>query len=269
MKRLARRQPLAKKFGLEYIDGPWPHLTVDSSVGVARIVGEAKHEARPNGRVFVRGQTSHHQTMLPSLFRKSTADPACLRSAEAELIAKIRQRIQVARFQSDTLGALLQHYGFRTTWLDAVDNLFVACWFAGHDLSVGDGGLLTVRESGETSGWLFLLRPPDGVRVVDLRAEHHPLSARPHVQHGVSIAGATSANSDLHEFVVATLRIPAAGLTGGSLFSGSFLFPPASADHTLRLLLKHRVDELAASVEKERGLVSEGLGRTVRFADTA
>ncbi len=241
----------------------------EAKTGVARVIGEAKREAQPSGRVFVRGQTSHHEAMLPSLFRESTADRATLRAAEAALISKIQQEIQVARFRSPTIGALLQHYGFRTTWLDAVDNLFVACWFAGHNLSAENGGLFRARRSKDSFGWLFVLRPTVGSPVVDLRAEHHPLSARPHVQHGVSIPGDASDDPDLRRFVIATLRIPVEGLTGGRLLEASFLFPGASVDHTLRLLLKHRVDKLAAAVEKEHELACGTLGRTMRIADAA
>lgn len=268
MERLARRGGFAKRFGVEYVDGPWPHLNVGSPSGVARVVGEAKRDAYP-GRVFVRGQASHHNAMLPSVFRRAAADTACLRSAETEFVAKVRERIKVRRFQAANTAALLQHYGFRTTWLDAVDNLFVAYWFAEHELSANAEGFLKICKSGESWGWLFLLHPPIMARVVDLRTEHHPLSARPHVQHGVSLTDQPDADPDLREWVVATVRTPVADSTGGTLFTASCLFPPGSGDHTLRLLLKHKVNELAAAVEQGHGLALETLGRTSQYEDAA
>jgi hypothetical protein len=85
----------------------------------------------------------------------------------------------------------------------------------------------------------------------------------------VSVAGAPGGDPDLRDFVVATVRTPVAGLTGGTLFTGSYLFPPVWADHTLRLLLKHGVNDLAASVEERHGLASGTLGRTTPYRAAA
>lgn len=269
MKRLARRGGLAKRLGVEYIDEAWPYLKVESGVGVARVVGEAKRDSRCDGRVFVRGQVENHGAMCPALFRGATSDVVCLSSAEKEFIAKVGERINVGRFKAPNTAALLQHYGFRTTWLDVLDNLFVAYWFASHKISVKPGGLIEIRKSKAPSGWLFLIQPPAAASVVDLRIEHHPLSARPHVQHGVSITGQLGSFADYREWIVATIRTPVVGSTGGALFTGSALFPSATADHTLKLLLKHTASELAAQVAQAHGLAASALGETSRCADAA
>lgn len=261
MKSLARRKRFATKIGVEYVDGSWPYLTVENPIGVARVVGEAKRAADHGVGVFVRGQVSHHSAMTPSLFRTAKVEPHVLRRAEHDFITTIAKRVAVGRFKRANVAALLQHYGFRTTWLDAVDNLFVAYWFAAHEICIDAEGAITVSASKESSGWIYVLRPVAGCRVVDLRTQHHPLSARPHVQHGISIAAQENDGPDLRESVVATIRTPIKGTTAGMLFDNAHLFPSETLDHTLHLLLKHRVNDVAQSIEATYGLAVGSLGR--------
>lgn len=264
MLRLARRSHLSKKFGFRYVDGCWPHLEIDHPVGVARLVGEAMQDAG-NGRVFLRGQVQPHNAMLPSLFRGNSANPDTLRAAEQDLVERIRQTIHVGRFGRPNLPALLQHYGFRTSWLDVVDNLFVAIWFATNDLRPAADFSIVISPSSEEHGWLYLIASTAGSRqlqCVDLRTGHNPLSSRPLVQHGVSLARLDPTEYDLRDFVVATVRFPTRNLTAtGSLFGGSVLFPPPADDHTLRLLVKHQVSDIAADIERRHGLSPQALGR--------
>jgi len=72
---------------------------------------------------------------------------------------------------------------------------------------------------------------------------------------------------DFQDWIVATIQTPVAGCVGGSLFTGAALFPPASLDHTLKLLLKHEANELAAQVEERHHLAQRTLGRTSHWPD--
>jgi FRG domain len=168
--------------------------------------------------------------MAPSLCRAVHQDADSFVAAEEEFARKLGERIKATRFKAANVGALLQHYGFKTSWLDVLDNLFVAYWFAAHRISEGSDGSIRVCESGNARGWLFLIRPPVSASVVDLRAEHHPLSARPHVQHGVSLRFQIGGFPDFRDWVVATIQTPVSGATAGSLFSAHALFPPESSD---------------------------------------
>lgn len=268
MKRVARRTKLAKREGIEFIEGEWPYLTVRTWAGVARIVGEAKRDAHPKNRIFVRGQVKNHFAMAPGLFRCAQVTPQALVEAEDELARKLAERIPVGRFKRPDACALLQHYGFKTSWLDVLDNLFVAYWFASFRFAQKSDGAIAVGESGSSDGWLFLIRPPSSAPVVDLRSEHHPLSARPHVQHGVSVRCAV-VSPDVRDWVVATVQTPVVGATSGALFTGSALFPSLSSDHTLKLLMKHKASELAERIEQARGLAPSTLGRTSFLPDAA
>lgn len=271
MRRLARRSGLSKKFGVRYVERPWPYLEIDHPGGVARLVGEAKKQVHPE-RVFLRGQVEHHNAMLPSLFRLGNTNATTVREAEQELTERIRRSIHVSRFDKPDLPALLQHYGFRTSWLDAVDNLFVAAWFATNRVLTGSDSFIEITAPPTPYGWLFLIATspgPNGLQHVDLRVEHHPLSSRPHVQHGISITGLDPAGCDVREFVIATVRFPIKGYTtAGALFESSFLFPGPETDHTLRLLIKHRANELAESVEQDFKLPAGALGRVSQLRTT-
>lgn len=264
MRRLARRSGLSKKFGLRYVDGLWPHLEIDHPAGVVRLIGEAKNYIK-HGRVFLRGQVQQHDAMIPSLFRDHVADSKKLREAERVLVKRIRKTIRVKRFDRRNLPALLQHYGFRTSWLDAVDNLFVATWFATNELPTAADSFIDISRSSREHGWLFLIAStagPGQLRYVDLRTKHHPLSARPHVQHGISLKRLDSTEYDLRDFVVGTVRFPIKSYTTtGALFENSFLLPSPDTDHTLRLLVKHRVNDIAAAIEKQHELPEGVLGR--------
>jgi len=265
MKRLASRKGLASRFGVEFVDESWPYLEVKSWPGVVRVVGEAKRES--TGRVFVRGQTENYRAMRPRLFRGATTDDESLVVAAGEFASKLGNRVNVGRFKVPDVGSLLQHYGFKTNWLDVLDNLFVAYWFAAHKVSEETNGAIRIGNSGKTSGWLFLLRPPPLATVVDLRVSHHPLSSRPHVQHGISLACAHGTKADFQDWVVATIQTPVSECVSGSLFTGPALFPPRASDHTLRLLLKHKANELAARVESSHQLPERSLGRISHWQD--
>ena len=105
---------------------------------------------------------------------------------------------------------------------------------------------------------------------MDLRREHHPLSTRPHVQHGISLIPKDPRIVDLRRFVVATVRLPVAKFTtAGTLFENVFLVPPMSADHTLKLLLKHNANKMAASAEAKHRIPNGTLGRVLQSCHAA
>lgn len=87
-----------------------------------------------------------------------------------------RTLLKNRRFQRPSLSALLQHYGVKTTWLDVVDDLRIASWFAMHKIS---GGRAEPRTQG--SGWIYLLSSKSDtgcLEVLDLRMAHHGLILR-------------------------------------------------------------------------------------------
>ncbi len=270
MQELASRRHLSRKVKIEFREDNYrPRLFCDSPAIVARYASQlrqivAKNYDSAGGITLVRGQPENYSGMVPALFRLHSGDAVgeVLERAEEELERRLRGRIRLGRFQREHLGALLQHYGFRTSWLDLVDNLWAAVWFAAHTIK---NGIASQRESG--SGWLYFLaaeRESERASVVDIRTEHHGLSLRPHTQHGWSLRGGQGARKDLQSHVVGVVEFPLteAWTLSGSLFSTTFLFPPKNLDNTLKHLCEKRVDNIAATVENDFGLAEGSLGRT-------
>jgi hypothetical protein len=163
------------------------------------------------------------------------------------------------------LAALLQHYGYRTSWLDVVDNLWVAVWFATHLIEPGDARVRVAAPRTNGSGWLYFIACAPGSHdftAIDLRSAHHDLSLRPHTQHGWSVRGNASGASDINDCVIACVEFPIENrwLLAGHLASFEFLFPPLELDNTLRKLVDREVDSIARRVADDFGLPANSLG---------
>ena len=200
--------------------------------------------------------------MVPGLFRSSHKAPAAqLLALETTFASRVADAFpDNARFRRPDLPALLQHYGFRTSWLDVVDNLWTAVWFATHSMSQADGRVLATCEN--RSGWLYFLAVSDDCTALDLRESHHALSLRPHAQAGWSMKGPEQSVAELDDFVIATVEFPVdeRWRLKGYLSSEEFFFPPQRLDDTLKRLYSHDVDRIAADVEGEKNLTG-ALGR--------
>lgn len=148
-------------------DRSYPVYTIDSPHQLTQIAGYYRYK-QDGGRVYFRGTSSFHESSIPSLFRDSNdprtspkpdvrqqtlktyistlegtacACPAHTRNsgrlsfADGHLCTSIsRGRRDNSKLVAGTHRAvvepLLQHYGLRTRWLDVVDNIWVALWFA-------------------------------------------------------------------------------------------------------------------------------------------
>ncbi len=270
MKGFADRKHLKKKVHLEFRDedGP-PRLFCDEPAVAARFAAhlkQAAHRKWPAVPLLTRGQTRDYNGMAPGLFRPraTSVDPVTLVKAEAAFEIAIQTNVRLKRLKRPHLGALLQHYGFATCWLDLVDNLWVASWFAAHDIGPAGLGERTARRRSSGTGWIYFISPaagPGAADCIDLRIAHQGLSLRPHTQHGWSIRGPKHARTDLRDYVVAVLEFPMNGKWefAGHLGSAEFLFPPAGLDHTLKVFVD-RANEVARQVEARFGLPGGVLG---------
>jgi hypothetical protein len=138
MQAFSRRKYLARQHSLSYrSDGGWPYLEVDSPLILARfsaVIRQAVFAKYPQAQAYCRGQDKHFGCMAPSLFRvpnERYSIPSLLK-AEADFVVELKKASSAKRFRRPDVSALLQHYGVRTSWLDVVDNLYVAVWFATH-----------------------------------------------------------------------------------------------------------------------------------------
>lgn len=247
-------------------------LRIESLSRLVQAVGYLKYRAN-HGNSYLRGQQSLYDgTVKPTLLRgtrtahnltaqineliATSSDWRCAHQDHhvtvcAEVLAKgpkSARRLFTAGVPRYAAEPLLQHYGIRTRWLDLVDNLWVALWFACHTFvrskehihvvrrNVADGGGDFVYVITVTTPGIAAERRPgfyrydDGVAVIDLRKAVPSFYLRPHAQHGLLIKPPNGTGGTQ----LAALQIPlprALEWLGSSVLLSPFgLYPPASVD---------------------------------------
>lgn len=166
-----------------------------------------------NKSVYFRGQSKLYPTMPPTLYRGITKPQARdKRDAEMQLLLRdIRRNQHVLRAVSDHVREpILQHYGLRTRWLDVVDNVWIALWFACYTAhSFGKHGEYlhfekrVVRHLKPNMSFAYILlleaaAAPDSKlgpgcfkdgdsATIDLRIAAPSHFVRPHAQHGLVV----------------------------------------------------------------------------------
>lgn len=268
----AERKYLKKKVNLEYReDSNRPRLYCDEPAVVARFASHVRQAAKrkwgKESKVLTRGQTQNYEGMVPSLFRPPSDRTSVqdLLDAESEFVDRIQSELELRRFERDNLGALLQHYGLRSSWIDLVDNLWVSVWFATHCTRNKSGNTSNYQLREDNNGWIYFISPqagPSKPKCLDLRKAHQGLSLRLHTQHGWALKGANNSIDDLNQYVVATVEFPIyeAWHLSGYLGSEEFLFPPKRLDDTLSKLAESDIESWARDIETSHGIPEKSLG---------
>jgi hypothetical protein len=221
--------------------------------------------------VYFRGQTSMYASLSPSLFRDIKN-----RGAQDARIAAVNDVIEEARTAINLLGKLplpvveplLQHYGLNTSWIDLVDNIWVALWFACYRArATGNMGRylhferrLPRNESEKERFAYILLIATDFIgaetkipgiwrrsstELVDLRIAAPSIFLRPHAQHGLLFrakGGLERRDVDYSAAIAGVIRVSLEDaldwLGEGKLLGVHTLFPPPTYDHGYRILLQ-------------------------------
>ncbi len=259
-------------------------LSISHPAGLVALSGFLKRLAnkRANKRsepspVFCRGEVAWHETLVPSALRhvKSQNELDSIISVEDALEKEIKNRLghRMKRFSERHFSAILQHYGVRTSWIDLVDNLFVAVWFALHERHTDENSQCYYKPSSRQTGWIHFIRQKidshPKLRIRDLRSEYHSLSLRPHAQHAITATRWTRQhwrldNLDLSPYVVASVKIPnlpKLWKLQGHMWSQEFFFPTPKHDHTYSVLLRRETADILDAVAKEFGLPKQQLGK--------
>jgi hypothetical protein len=169
---------------------------------------------------------------------------------------------------------VLQHYGFRTPWLDVVDDIHTAVWFALNKAQAVDGRYGYSRSNSD-AGWIALISAPRAIKCQDLRETQSSRNTRCHAQQGWSLAMQYDAQAqfnqqqDFTDHVVGTIRIPNGGEwhLEGFMASQPYLFPKEEMDDTYKRLQSVEVADLAARIENDEGLQQGALGRVALYAE--
>lgn len=251
-------------------------LLLDHPAVLARFIAFVKARvAAWDGEVYLRGQTEEFPGMVPALFRMDEVHHCAATEAYTTMLDMVPRHLVYRRFDRDNIGSVLQHYGIRTPWLDVVDNIWTALWFATNEHVQGVDDQAFYRRSTRPFGWIFLIMTatPDQrrLRVVDLRKQHSSEIVRIQVQHGLSLASQDDydiiTTRDYGDFVAACVRIPNTRRfrPAGSLGNASFFFPAEPLDPSYRILLESNVNAVVESAERDHHLHACALGRVVRY----
>lgn len=258
------RHTIDKDSGLEVFDAPTSHALIQAA-------GYLKYNlAKTTGQgVFFRGQTKLYPTLSSTLLRGIKDGPPNVRRRallEQLLSSVATDGAALRAVPTDCWEPLLQHYGIRTTWLDVVDNIWIALWFACHVAKAKgwpeeylhfERRIPRLRGDQEYAYVLLLASaystPLPGTpgrfrdersETVDLRTAVPSQFVRPHAQHGLLVRRLSktgqpvSDNLPLH---VGTIRVPLEAaldwLGDATTLTTHCLFPPAFYDYGYRELL--------------------------------
>lgn len=258
-------QVVDKASGLEVFDAPTSHSLIQAAGYLKYIL------ARNDGLgVFFRGQTTLYKELSPTLLRKVKDGPPNVkrRALLDGFLAKVdTDKTALRSVDPFCREALLQHYGIRTTWLDVVDNIWIALWFACHHARTFGWPeeymhfekRIPNHRGDEEYVYVLLLASAyfnpipgepghyknDRTETIDLRVAAPSHFVRPHAQHGILVRRLSKAGlpvSDNRPLHVGTIRVRLSAAldwlgTAATLTSHS-LFPPAFYDYGYRELLE-------------------------------
>lgn len=263
------------------ISGVIPVYSIKSYHSLTQFIGYGKYINNLWGNVYLRGQTSLYNGYLsPSLLRrkiisgenqlvKEKAEAATSNTVKFSNI-NINHRFSEYKHQineslngtqhftswnKDIIEPLLQHYGIKTHWIDIVDNIWVALWFALHKTTstIADGReYIHMFENDDNEyGYVFLIgcdaqdknpyqagiyKSPSTI-MVDLRKAVPSFFLRPHAQHALMLRKRSDKYENFMDYTdriigIAKIRVKDGlkwiGQTG--LLSVQGLFPPPYYD---------------------------------------
>lgn len=218
-----------------------PRYYVFDLRGLLLAAGVLRYELSKNAtRLFYRGQTQDWKP-IPSLYRGATtsADIGIREAWVDRCISEVAGRFD-PKGTPDAREALAQHYGLKTRWLDVVDNVQTAAWFA-----ISDATSSQDARRDASVGYIQLLACPDAqsseIRAYDLRTKPSNW-ARPHIQQAWAVAGHPQAKylGSLSRFHVCTFIVPQPLLSawsGRESLTTATMFPNQAEDEGLRFWL--------------------------------
>jgi len=253
------------------VTGAWvlhvlnPHALLQAIGYIKYLSGEAS--------VFFRGQQELFPSLIPALYRGVTRQAG--KSERDRYLSEYLDGVDTCgvleKVPKSSREALLQHYGIRTRWLDVVDSIWVALWFACHEsLVAGPQGrylhfekrcqratdasknfayivLLSIgaREPGPESSSPGIILGSE-TEVIDLRQAVPSQFLRPHSQHALVFRRRKNldhSRTDYSEFAVGAIRVNLEDalewLGDGPLLTTHGLFPPPVHDQGYGALLKY------------------------------
>lgn len=101
---------------------------------LTQFIGFGKYKNNQVGNVYFRGQTSLYEgAMIPSLYRGKTRLDSITWKYNECINRVIKEKKIFNQYNRAVFEPLIQHYGVKTPYIDLVDNVWVALWFALHE----------------------------------------------------------------------------------------------------------------------------------------
>ncbi|MFZ2956553.1 MAG: FRG domain-containing protein [Candidatus Ozemobacteraceae bacterium] len=202
-----------------------PCIRVNSYRALIRIVGYFKYTEKSS--VVLRGQDRCYRSLKASLHRKKSPQSG---KEIQRFLSDIQKILDADKdpINGLTTEPLLQHYGINTRWLDVVDSVPHAVFFASykHVVSPFNNQLFSYIPSNEECGVIYLIGLGDqkpirkcrrivsglykcsnNLKLVDLRKNKPSIALRPHAQHGLLISS-TDLQTDIWDRLVARIIFP-------------------------------------------------------------
>jgi hypothetical protein len=224
-----------------------PRFLLTDLRGIALLTGLIRYYLiQTDSVMFYRGQTEDWQ-LIPSVFRGTTTNPE--RKEAFDWLAGVMKDLPRYFDVNDPFNdpflreALAQHYGLPTTWIDVVDHIQTAAWFAYDSSKAIPGRDLVTGNRDDAVGYIYLLASqvaPDGSRFKwrDLRVKPSNW-LRPHVQQAFVLrrSNPLAYSGSLEEVHVTTIVVPRPLLQGWSNYDvmpPSLMYPGDGMDRGLQ-----------------------------------
>lgn len=258
------------------IDGKHDVIVAKDPQALVTIAGYLKYvHAKEEGEgVYFRGQTKLFGTLQPALYR-GLVNPAASAKRDAtlkDMLWAVRSSAPIfQKFGAYAHEPLLQHYGISTTWIDLVDNVWIALWFACNRAIISGKSKAHMhfekRIPGDDEKYAFILlisaeivarnRKKPGyyfgptTELVDLRMAAPSIFLRPHAQHGLLFRKRGNAKSgrpidystQIRGVIAVELSKALDWLGSGQMVSAHSLFPPPYYDGGYDILLNTELQQ--------------------------
>lgn len=251
-----------------YIDIYTPHALI-------QIAGFIKYKMKDDIIVY-RGQTRDYGELEPSLYRNKKGSrlsdmSSKRRTSDLKIIIDELDKRHAFLDAVDKYyyEAILQHYGFKTRYIDFVDNIWVALVFSSlswhsnkynkqdelmHFDNKGYGYIYVLSAGKKNSDIDNIVKTDKLYEVVDLRKSIPSLYLRPHAQHGILIKKnpirnrLTTSKTNMYNDIIAKLRIRKTTIikwiNNSKLLTPEFLFPSTYFDDGYSRLSERNIMEL-------------------------
>lgn len=238
--------------------------TIDTIHDLTQFIGFGKYSNNMTGNVFMRGQTEwYNGHMIPSLYREKTRPESITEKFNIQMNRVVKSKRIFQQYDRSVFEPLVQHYGIRTPYIDLVDNVWVALWFALHSSTVkliNSHEYVYYYENSNEYAYIVLLYSDaleetnrKGVykgkqtTLVDLRKALPSYFLRPHAQHAYMLRKNENSPTDYSDLIVGVAKIPTKlGLQwigSNEFLTVRSLFPAAYFDSGYSIMLKRYPEE--------------------------